>query len=194
MSEISIIAEINFHEQEVASIFHETNVAGRDEQFAELCFAGAFAIRMMSNMGVNETTDMIGQQLQWIAHLITDTPDDLLEPKPELIRYPGHPGRRRFIGNLRLSPHRMQMDFKAKGFGLLARGMGYYGPVAVHSVFRYFASRRVDDTEYVTAMASTTAACGQLQLERQIQLSNHAQLQMMLIGSCFADYLPDTFG
>jgi len=193
MTQIAINAEVNFHEQEVASIFHETNVAGRDEQFAELCFAGAFAIRMMSNMGVNETTDMIGQQLQMVAQLIVETPQDLLEPKPKLIPYPGTPGRKRFIGNLQLSPQGMRMDFKAKGFGLLARGVGYYGPVAVQSVFRYFANRRADDTEFLTAIAETAAACGQLQLGRQIQVTNHAQLQMTLIGSCFGDYLPDGF-
>lgn len=194
MTQIAINAEVNFHEQEVASIFHETNVAGRDEQFAELCFAGAFAIRMMSNMGVNETTDMLGQQLQMIAQLIVEAPQDLLESKPKLILYPGTPGRKRFIGNLRLGPQGMQMDFKAKGFGLLARGVGYYGSVAVHSVFRYFVNRRVDDAEFLTAIAETAAACGQLQLGQKIQITNHAQLQMMLIGSCFGDYLPESFG
>ena len=125
---ITINTEINFHEQDVASIFYETNVARREVPFAELCFTGAFAIRMMSNLRANETTDMIGHYLKMLARLIRETPQELSEQTPKLIDYPGTPGRKRFIGNLRLGPQRMQLDFKAKEFEFFARGVGYYGP------------------------------------------------------------------
>src|SRR5664279_6352854 len=70
MEQIAVNLEVHFHEQEIVSIFHETNVTGLDEQFAELVFAGAFAIRSMSNLGPHEVTDALGQQLLLLGRLI----------------------------------------------------------------------------------------------------------------------------
>jgi len=191
MNEIAVNSELNFHEQEVLSIFCETNVSGRDEQFAELVFAGAFAIRSMSNLGVHDVTDALGQQLQLLAQLIDESPNEILSRKPRIVEYPGHAGRKRFVANLRLNATQMKLDYAAKGFGFLAKGVGYYVPAAVSSLFRYFASRRIEEDSYLTAMANVAAGCGQLQLQRQIQVTNHPQLVLMLMGTCMEEFLPD---
>ena len=133
MQQIALNAEVHFHEQEVVSIFHETNVADIEEQFAELVFAGAFAIRSMSNLGTHAVTDALGYQLQMVGQLIVETPDDLLAPKPRIVPYPGYTGRKRFISKLRLTASQMQLDYSAKGFGWLATGVGYYCRASAHS-------------------------------------------------------------
>jgi hypothetical protein len=189
--EIAVNGELHFHEQEVLSIFHETNVSGRDEQFAELVFAGAFAIRSMSNLGVHDVTDALGQQLQLLGPLIDESPRAILTLRPQIVQYPGNAGRKRFIAKLRLTTTQMKLDYAAKGFGFLAKGVGYYVPAAVSSLFRYFASRRLEDDSYLTALANVAAGCGQLQLQRQIRLTNHPQLVMILIGSFMEDFLPE---
>ena len=191
MNAITVSGELNFHEQEVLSIFHETNASGRDEKFAELAFAGAFAIRSMSNLGVHDLTDVLGQQLQLIAKLVDESPGKMLEPSPRIVEYPGYAGRKRFVASLRLNAARMQLDYAAKGFGFLARGVGYYVPVGVTSLFRYFASRRAEDVMYRSAMARVAADCGQLQLQRQIQLTNHSQLVRMLAMNSMTEFVPD---
>lgn len=191
MNQIAVNSELNFHEQEVLSIFHETNVSGRDEQFAELVFAGAFAIRSMSNLGVHHLTDALARQLQLLAELINEYPNEILSPKPRIVEYPGHAGRKRFIANLRLNTTQMKLDYAAKGFGFFARGLGYYVPAAVSSLFRYFASRRIEEASYLTATAKVAAACGELQLQRQIKVTNHGQLLMILMGTCMKEFLPE---
>lgn len=191
MQQIALNAEVNLHEQDVVSIFHETNVADTDEKFAELVFSGAFAIRSMSNLGANEVTDALGHQLELIGRLIADTPNDVLNPKPKIVPYPGHGGRKRFISNLRLTASQMQLDYSPKGFGLFATGVGYYCPAAVQSIFRYLASRRLDEGAYLNALAEVAAGSGQLQLNREIQVSNHPQLVRALILNCLVDFMPD---
>ena len=191
MHELAVNAELHFHEQEVVSIFHETNVSGTDEKFAELVFAGGFAIRSMSNIGTNDVTIALGQQLQLLGQLIDESPDEILAPKPKIVAYPGHQGRKRFISSLRLTSEQMRMDYAAKGFGIFAKGVGYYVPAATNSLFRYFASRRMDDSEYLNALANVSAGCGQLQLEQQIQVANHPQLVMMLIVNFLDDFTPE---
>jgi hypothetical protein len=191
MRQVAINAELHFHEQEVVSIFHESNVSGTDEKFAELVFAGAFAIRSMSNLGMNEVTCALGQQLQLVGQIINDAPDEILTPKPKIVPYPGYQGRKRFVSSLVLTKEQMKLDYSAKGFGLLARGVDYYVPAAVNPLFRYFASRRLYDSEYLNALANISAASGQLQLEQQIQVSNHPQLIGILIVNFLDELMPE---
>ncbi|MGA2620631.1 MAG: hypothetical protein ABSF26_23660 [Thermoguttaceae bacterium] len=191
MNQIGINAEINFHEQEVLSIFHETSASDSDEKFAELAFAGAFAIRMISNLGTNQVTDVLAQHLRLIGRLIAEASRDLLTATPRIVPYPGTSGRKRFLSGLTLADHRMKLDFSQKGFGFLATGVLYYGPSAVHSLFRYFAGRRTEDGEYIMALANTANTCGEMQANRHIRLTNHVQLQAVLIKTCMQAFVPD---
>ncbi|MEX0716735.1 MAG: hypothetical protein WD066_09115 [Planctomycetaceae bacterium] len=191
MKQIALNAEIHFHEQELVSIFHETNVADKEEEFAELVFAAAFAIRSMSNLGSSPVTDSLGDCLALTARMLVDSPDELLIPKPKIISYPGHAGRKRFISCLRLSSSQLRLDYSAKGFSWLATGVGYYCPASVQCLFRYFARRRRDDATYSLALAKVSAGCAELQFAKQIQVTNHPQLVMMLVVTCMGDFIPD---
>jgi hypothetical protein len=190
MQEIAVTAEIHFHEQDVVSIFHETNVGGSEEKFAELSFAAGFAIRIMSNLGTHELTDALAQQLQLVGQIIAQPIEQLLNMQPRVIRYPGHPGRKQFNISLRMTDQSFKFGYSDKGFGFLSKGLGYYGPAAVQSVFRYFASRRSNDDIYLNALANCAIASGQFQLGRKITLTNHAQLEMALMRYCLVELLP----
>lgn len=190
MHEIAVNADIDFHEQEILSIFHETNQCDTDEHFAEIAFAGAFTIRMMSNLGNHEVTDALAHQLKLISQAIVDMPQELTDLLPTIIAYPGHAGRKRFISKLRLTKNTMRLAFSAKGFGWLATGVGYYGTYAVLGLYRYFAARHFDDDRYRNALAYTAAICAQLQLTRQIRVTNHAELQSLLFSTSLSELLP----
>jgi hypothetical protein len=191
MKSIALNLEFNFHEQEVASAFYETNASGNDEKFAELVFAAAFAIRTMSNLGYSEVTDALGSQLKVLPELISTVPEKLCDLKPILIPYPGHAGRKRFIANLKFDSARMQLNYSAKGFGILARGVAYYATASVTSFFRYLAVRRLDDELYLSALSAVAEGCGEFQVRRQISVGNHSQLVMLLIVTAMEEYQPD---
>lgn len=191
MNQIAINAEVHFHEQELVSIFHEVNVSGRDEQFAELIFSAAFAIRSISNLGNHPFADGLAQQLQLTGQLIAEGPDQILAPKPQLVAYQGHAGRKRFISKLRFSSSAIKFDYAAKGFGWFGTGIGYYCPAATQSMFRYFAHRRLDDDAYLATLADVAVGCGEMQLTRQIYGTNHPQLLMFLACTEMDDYTPE---
>lgn len=191
MNNVKVNCEFHFHEQEVLSIFHETNSSGRDEQFAELAFAAAFTIRSFSNIGACEATDTLGHGLVTMGHLIAEMRDEIFLVKPTIINYPGHAGRKQIIANLQLNSSRMKLDYSWKGFGWLASGIGYYATATVIPVFRYFAGRRFEDETYLAALGNIAAGCGQLHLEREIQVTNHPQLVLLLITNFLDDYVPE---
>jgi hypothetical protein len=188
---VVVDSELNFHEQEIVSFFHETNVSGSEEKFAELVFASAFTIRTMSNLGYDEASDAVAMQLGLLSDLIIKVPERLDGLKPKIILYPGHAGRKRFIATLKFDSTRMLLDYSAKGFGFFSRGTGYYALASINSIFRYFALRRVGDESYLIALSSVAEGCSEYQKHREISLVNHSQLVMMQIASSMDEFVPE---
>jgi hypothetical protein len=188
---VVVDSELNFHEQEIVSFFHETNVSGSEEEFAELVFASAFTIRTMSNLRYDEASDAIAIQLGLLSDLIINVPERLDGLKPKIILYPGHAGRKRFIATLKFDSTSMLLDYFAKGFGFFSRGIGYYANASVNSIFRYFAMRRDDDESYLNALSSVADGCSEYQKHRQISLVNHSQLVMLQILSSMEKFVPE---
>lgn len=190
MNQIALKAEIHFHEQELLSIFHECNVVGKEEKFAELVFAAAFAIRSMSNLGPSAITDSLGQALQIMGPLVAEAPDELFSSRPKIIPYPGYAGRKRFISRLRITASRMKLRYSPRGFGWLGAGLGYYCPAAVVSLFHYLAHRRREDQLYCSSLGNVAVGCGQIQSGGHIRLTNHLQLVMLLVATCMEEFTP----
>ena len=187
---ISADVEVHFHEQEKASIFHETNCVDNDERFAEIAVCTSYAIRMMSNLGQHEVTDSLGSALQIVPGLIAEVANGNHPSSPALIAYPGYKGRKRFIASLRINGSSSSFDFQAKGFGFFAKAVGYYGPTSVLTLYRYMASRRPTETEYLEVLSQSAVICGNLQLRRMITMSNHVTLESMVWAEACPQYIP----
>lgn len=183
-------AEIHFHEQEKASIFLESNVFGNEEKLGEIGLLAMFAMRIMSNLGVHQVRDDLATILTGAPIAIHQLAKGNTTGGLQLITYPGFQGRKRFLVDSRMSDDRWQFHFQAKGFGLLARGMGYYGPVAVLALLRYLSLRRPDDNEFLRCLSNAAAMSGQIHLSREIRLGNHSQLAAYALVSACPDYFP----
>ena len=142
-------AEIHFHQHDEVSVFYENDVSDETEQMrGEIRLFVNFAIRQMSNLGVNQITDTLANQLATVDEVIDSLASGYEAGGVRLVRYAGTPGRKRFF----LRDDGFSFDMKAKGFGLLWRGMGYYGPVAVITLLRFFAQRRSDSYDYLRSL------------------------------------------
>ena len=72
----------------------------------------------------------------------------------------------------------------AVGFGLFARGLGYYGPNSLLLLIRYMAKLNPPNPNYATALSFSLAACG-MQFETgrfDISTQNEAAMAAIAYG------------
>ena len=153
-------AEIHFHEQEKVSVFFESNSTGKEEWVGELMLLGAYTNRMLVNLGgKNEATHIL-------ANTLIKCGEDLSEIERqidcELVDYRGVPGRKRFIAKLNIKDEDISFNLKAKGFGILARGVGYYAPVSIFMLAKHLILRRRGDTDYLGQLSEIMSYYGSL--------------------------------
>jgi hypothetical protein len=179
---IRMNVEIHFYEQEKASVFLESFSEASDERLGEASLLVMFAIRMISNLGTTDTTDRLAAMLVEIPWEIHGLASGATTGGLQLIPHPGPPGRKQFHAKLTMDDRRRQFGFQAKGFGWLATGINYYGPVSVLALLRHLAMKRPEDKEFLTSIAAAIGMVGKAQFSRQIQLSNHDALAGMILG------------
>lgn len=172
-----IQAEVHFHQQDQASVFSQSNIADSwNERLAEIGLFSFYSLRMFSNLGTNETSDTLALMLQDPESAIEDV---------SVAAYSGYRGRHSFLSSLRFNEGfqfllpmagQARFDFKAKGFGFLARGVGYYGPASVLVLLRYLAEKRESDQVFLEALMEMAGFLGQWHLAREIGLRNQNEL------------------
>lgn len=164
------ILEIHFYQEDKVSVFLKSDSSGDEEKFGEVLLFCLFAMRQMANLG---------QQGRSLAELLTIMPEGISDLGRETIggvrlvkyhRYP--PGQKRF--EAKLDENRFTLN--AIGFGLLARGVGYYAPVSVLALMSYLVKRRMGDDDYLARLARAAAACGSFMLAGKLTILNQTQL------------------
>ncbi|MCH7989726.1 MAG: hypothetical protein IID46_11350 [Planctomycetes bacterium] len=183
-------AEIHFHQQEQVSVFLESNVSGDEKKFGEIATATFFAIRMLSNLSVNETSDKLATFLKAPPEAVHLFASRSATGGFQLIPYPGSQGRKRFLAKLRIDDC-MLFDVKAKGFGVFATGVGYYAPMAVIALIRQLSEKRENDPHFLCALGRAAETCGQFHLQRQITLNNQGELAIFVMKAA-TDVLLDS--
>jgi hypothetical protein len=183
-------AEIHFHQQEQVSVYFETNASGVEQEFGEIALMTCFSIRILSNLGVNDASDMLAQFLVNAPRAVEEIVSGGSTGGFELIKYPGYKGRRQFILNMVMNDSQFKLDLSQLGFGFLARGYGYYAPIGVFALLRFLAGKRPGQDGFLNTLGLATQSCGCLHLQRRITLVNHPDLAMaVLANSCGEDYL-----
>lgn len=148
-----------------------------------------FALRSLNGLGANNTSDRLASYLSQSPLVIQELAGGIVTGGLALVPYPGYQGRKRFLGKLRLHDGRLRYDHRAKGFGWLSTGIGYYSPVAVLGLLRYFAMKRHEDQDFLTSLSDAAAACAQLHLARKISITNQSQLGMSVLATTSRQYL-----
>ena len=175
--------EIHFHEQLEGSVFLENAASGEDEKFGEALLFSLFTIRTMVNLGRNDFGYSLGRVLNHICVDFDDYKKFLSSPAEDearLVDFKGAKGRKYFIASLIYSEEKFNFTYKAKGFGLMAKGMGYYAPNSVLLLLRYLSNKRQDDVDFVKRLASIAFKCGSMFMANMIDIKNQAQIAIQV--------------
>lgn len=186
---ITVQAEINFHQQTQISIYLKSTASADEEKLAEVAFFAMYAIRMLSNLGVNETSNSLASLLADGHQVVQVLASGGSTGGFDLIPYPGNQGRKRFFATLTLTDSSVKFDLKAKGFGFLATGVGYYGPTSVLALLRYLALQRPKDAVFLRCLGGAAEQCGKAHLAGQITVTNHLQVFSPIFAAYCAPYV-----
>jgi len=181
--------EIHFHQQEQVSIYLESTASSNQAKLGEVALCSMYAIRMLSNLGANETSNNLASFLAGGNHVVQAFATGASTGGFDLIPYPGSYGRKRFLAKLTLTDSAVRFDLKPKGFGLLATGVGYYGPISVFALLRFLAQQRSEDADFLDSLGRAVAQCGQAHLAGQITLTNHYEILLAILAAHSGRYL-----
>lgn len=170
--------EINFHQQEQMSVYTESSAGSDQEKIGEIGLFSFYALRMLSNLGTNQTSDQLASMLAGAHEIVPLLASGQTTGGFDIVGYPGHPGRHSFIAALQWGGPSPRFNFKTKGFGLFAKGIGYYGPTSVMGLLRYLAIKRSSDSAFHDGLCNAAALCGNLHLNRKLGTS-HSELGLM---------------
>lgn len=190
--------EIHFHQQDVGSVWFETDAVGDDHKFAELLIFCLLACRQMFNLSTGGDRQGCARSL---SEFLSQLPGDLIQlgdaegsEAARLIEYPGSQGRKRFLAELEYSPERLNFKLHAKGLGLFARGMGYYAPSSVLLLLKYLKARRIADADFLERLSLVATACGTSYRDGRITLTTQHSVALQiafLTATVYGTELPD---
>lgn len=182
--------EIDFHQQDEASIFLETTAPEEDAKFAELLIFCLMAARQMFNLSCGGDP---GGSAKSLAYALTKAHDMILPAiysiapnAAKLIAYAGSPGRKRFVGRLTFSETNFNFQMDAKGFGILGRGVAYYAPISVVLLLEYLGKRRLNDQKYLNSLLGAAVACGEAFLMNKITLQSQHKVAAEIAATYWA--------
>ena len=177
--------EIHFHDQDQASVVLETN-GGPHEQFGEILAFCLYSLRQLVNLGMNEASQSLGALLARAGPALRELAHHESPGGAKLVPYQGAPGRKRFLARLRCSSEHVDFHVKAKGFGLLGRGVAYYVPNSIQLLLRYLARRRIDNDKYIECLGMAATKCGEAFLSGALSVTNHHKTAWAIASGTWA--------
>jgi len=181
--DISNNLEIHFHEQDKGSVFLENTSSGEDEKFSEILLFCLFAVRTMVNLGNNNLGYSVAVVLNDVCKkydIFLTFLDRYNDSEAKLVDYKGSEGRKRFFAELQVSDNNFKFHYQTKGFGFLAKGIGYYAPNSVLLLLRHLSNKRRKDEDYIKRLASAAYKCGDAFLKNVINIRNQGEIAMMI--------------
>lgn len=154
--------EIDFYRQEEASVFLESNIPAEQEQYSQVLLFCNYACRNMYNLGeagysLAMALSGVGKGKDFLKEIINyDSPD-----APRLVDKKGENGTKRFLATMTYygSERIANFQLKTKGFGLLARGVGYYSPNSVILLLRYLGNKHIKDEGFLEKLSEASRLC-----------------------------------
>jgi hypothetical protein len=173
--------QIEFYDEHNVAIALQ-HLGNDDARSEELLVFALFALRQMSNLGSSAPSLSLAQALCTFGAKTYElaAATDVLDPK--LVEFRG-PAPRRFIATL--SPP-VKFHLKAKGFGFLARGMGYYAPVSVLTLLRFLCRRHAADAASLSRLGAVAARCGAAFQAGHVSLTNQQTLAESIVSEVAA--------
>jgi hypothetical protein len=184
--ESRVSLEIHFYGEEEVSVLLGTQ-GDLDKQYGEILMFCLFSLRQMFNLGNNQLGNSLASLLSECHGHVKELAYHKSPDAPEIIDYDGLQGSKRFLATLDYFDGNSNFKMKAKGFGLLARGMGYFAPTSVATLLRYLSRIHIDDPCYLDRLSEAAATCGDAFLGGEVTLANQTKTALNIIHKVFGD-------
>lgn len=181
--EFHYICEVHFYSQNVYAVFPFCAEGKEYLREGELQSLTLFVLRMLVNFGVNSTSDTLAKALLEMPKMIPLFASGKHDGDLQLVRHTGEDGRHRFRSFLNLTDGKIEYQFIPQGFGWFSTGVGYYGPMAVMGLVRFFALERSNDPIYHRSMGEICRTLGSMHLNRQLTLTGQNFLARRIVAN-----------
>lgn len=175
--------EIHFHRQDEAAVLIESGTPADEEPLGYLALAALYSARTIANLGPGNTS---GELLAGLMSALTSQGklSEIVwhEPDARLVDYQGARGRKGFSARLGIRDDDLKFKLKSWGFGLGARGIGYYAPTSVILLLQALTRPREEDHAFVSALARTCEHIGDLALAGALSVRTQAACAMEALG------------
>jgi len=189
---VRVDTEIHFHEQEVVSVYSEDfSDSELSAKIGGIGTATLFALRNLYNLGGQESADRLALVLLDAPAIIGKLVGNDYPTGFRLIPYAGSKGRKRFLTSLRLNPETFNFTLSPKGFGLLAKGINFYVPVALLAYVQWLVENRKIDKDFLGYLGQSLKECGRLQSHGQITAANQMQLAAAVLAHSCSEYIAE---
>ena len=172
--------EINFHEQDKASVFYESNNSGFDEINGQLLLFSFFLTRQMVNVGelALSLAAMISTLEKGGVFSLFIIKNDKNPNGASLVDYPGHKGRKAFIALLNYeNPSNVSFQLEMRGF---PGGEGYYVPNSIMAFLKYLITKNESNLEFLQAIYNVLIEWGKRTTMGLIDVENHNSVALEL--------------
>jgi hypothetical protein len=155
-----------------------------EERMCETMLFALFAARQIANLKKGGTGASLGEVLFSVDqhHPLPDVEARLGGVRVESPGVRG--GGKGFTAELRPDKRGFFKAFP-HGFGLLGRGLDYYGPTSVLALLSWLLKRRQDDDEYQGALGFTAKGVGAAGGTGQITVMSQVQVAMTAAGGAW---------
>ena len=177
--------EIQFATEDAVAVMVKSTAEPGWERFSEGLVFAVYASRFLSNIQ-RPVADVLSAHLRSaegnLAELV-----GVPESKFALVSYPASGAKKRFTGRLTVTDGPIHFRDSVHGFGIMAKGIGYYGPTSVIALLRYLSERRADDVDYLRRLGRTAATVGHLWAGGRISVRSWGEAGQQAVIEAFAD-------
>jgi hypothetical protein len=173
--------QINFHQQDEASVILEDNAPEQHQQvLGELTIFSCFVCRQLVNLGDDTFARGAASLLSQLSGQLTTFVGHNSPNAARLVDYKGSSGYKQFFATLRGNDKGFAFTARDKGFGWLGRGYGYFSPNAMMVLLKYLARRRIKDSVYLMKLETVATHCGYAYLSKQLGLTTSFQVAVAI--------------
>lgn len=183
MGDVNARVLVHFHAQDRASVSLTSTAVGEEAKFVEILLFACFALRHIANLERSQGPDLV-------ADLLTTVDDDAMQQMAsdeadifgdvQLVSHTAQSGGKSFEATLRFSDGSLDFRLKPRGFGLMARGVGFYSPHSVGLLVMYLAKRRKHDAAFLNGLGRAASMCGRRHQTGGLTLANHVELALRI--------------
>ena len=133
--------EIWFPSTEEVSVFVEATETGPEREVTEAAFFAAYAARQIADFRNDATAQSLSRVLFDQEQLGADEPAPTSVGETRLVPPTPDQGRKGFVARFQYQNGLPRIHLKAKGFGVMGRGVPFYGPTSTQALLFHLLGR-----------------------------------------------------